>query len=334
MVSLAEGVALEQGVKRHLSASLWTPQGSAVEELLRVRRSLPALPAGTGLRIALLNAGGWIVQWLEGDEAAAAPVQAHLRSVLGLRHERPLHSSTGPVTLREPFQLVSVHSHEKSTDVARRLHLMQREREQGWGCQPLEAWQVLAAPCMLDASSCSEAVGRSDVVLVASDDNVAVESVRWLAQDLQARMAYQRYAGGDALRGDLGGAYVDVARELSVVTRVRAIPRRALVPGHELLGVRNLRRLVLLLDGGSGRVEAVCAEAVRFLAGASSLPEVSIVTDRGDVAQQALRALGAIPALPVSVTSAPCAGPHVAAAVAHMLEDEDAAQAAPASGAA
>lgn len=330
MVSLAEGVALEQGVKRHLSASLWTPQGSAVEELLRVRRSLPAPTPGAELRLALLNAGGWLVQWLEGDEAVAAPMQAHLRSVLGLRHERPLHASAGPATLRQAFQLVSVHSHEKSTDVARRLHLMQREREQGWGSHPLEVWQALSAPCLLDADSCRQAVGRSDVVLVSADDNVAVESVRWLAQDLQARMAYQRYAGSDAVRGDLGGAYVDVSRELAVVTRVRAIPRRAFLAGHELLGVRHLRRLVLLLDGGSARVEAVCAEAVRFLAATASRPEVTVVTDRGDVAEHALRTLAAVQGVPVAVTSAPCTGSHVATTVARLLDEEDPAASGPA----
>ena len=267
--------------ERLVCASHWTPPGSAIDHLLAGRAGQLARASGSGLRTAVLHAAGWLVRWVEGSADAMQAEWERLQAHPDLRHTMLLHRSLGPATLRGPVQVASLYAGEQGSTVARRLHWIAREREQGWHAEPEEVWQALCAPCQLASGTPVGFLGRREVLALASDDNEAVEVVRSLAQHHRADVAYQRYADGDTTRLDVGAAYTDVASGRAAVTRVHGLSRRALVSGATVLGLRHIDTLVLILGERDARNQAALAEVEQFLQGLPQRPLVQVVAHRG-----------------------------------------------------
>jgi hypothetical protein len=289
---------------RLMCASQWFPLDSAVSALLAGRKSFLQRHERTGLRTGLLFASGWLVRWYEGTDAAVEEELERLQSDPHVHGLRLLHRSQGAGLLREGVQFATLHGGDDIEVVARRLRGVARERTQGWDAEPAEIWQALAAPCLLEHPGSLGFVGRRDVVAIASEDNQAYESVRVLARANRLRVAYQRFAGSELERADLGAAYVDLPLENSVVTRVHALPRRALATSVSMVGLRNVQCLLVLLGSREPRAQALLAEARELLASLPSPPAV-VVAGRGSVTREEARdILGDAPMLSLEVLPA------------------------------
>jgi hypothetical protein len=279
--------------------------GSAVEAMLAQRAALLERAIAQGVHTALLSTAGWLVHWLEGPHDAVQAAWEQLCADAGATPPILLHRSQGPSALQEPVQIASLYA-EKGSDVARRLHFIAREHQQGWAAEPLEVWQALSAPCLVDANGSLGYVGRRQVLAVASDDNEAIELVRSVAHRADARIAYQRYAGGELRRCDVGAAYSDFAATRTTTIRVQALSRRALAAGIQLLGLGHVERLVLLVGRERTRARAVLAETARLLRGLDHPPAIHLVSTcdaTRELAADALKALAEAQHLKVEVSA-------------------------------
>ena len=88
--------------------------------------------AGRSVRTALLYSAGWLVQWHEGAHSAVEAewgARAQVTRVTAMR--ACCNASRGAASLQDPVQLASLHDADRSTDVARRMHALSREHEEG-----------------------------------------------------------------------------------------------------------------------------------------------------------------------------------------------------------
>lgn len=308
----------DEAFTRLLCATHRAPAGSAVEALLAQRAPLLQRANSTGVQTALLFTAGWLVHWLEGPHEAVHEAWEQLSRKSGARRPILLHRSRGPSTLGEPVQIASLQA-ERGSDVARRLHSIAREHEEGWTAEPLEIWQALSAPCLNQGNGSLGFVGRRQVLAVASDDNEAVDLVRSVALHAGALVAYQRYAGSELQRGDVGAAYADLASTLTTTIRVQALSRRALAAGVRLLGLGHVERLVLLVGTERTRARAVLTEAARLLRTLAHPPVIHLVSPcdaTRELAAGALQALAAAQHVVVEVSS--CASATVSSVLAAL----------------
>ena len=299
-------------------ASRWRREGSAVEALLRLRPALLQQGLSNGARTALLSSHDWLVQWHEGLAEAVTAQRDMVQAELGLDAPRLLHGSFGPGTLPEPVQIASLQVMDQAADVARRLQFLERQHEQGWDAEPAEVWQALCAPCQLGNWK-PTLVGRREVVAVASEDNDAEELLRGLAARAGARVVYQRYAGSDVQRRDLGAAYMDLEHADSATTRVQALSRRALASGIDLLGLRQLDRLVVLLNPQTLGQPGLLDEIARLIGRLPLRPLVHLVSPCAATRAWGTQALRGGVGLPVVPLAAPHTGQGAVQAVADLL---------------
>ena len=276
---------------RLLCASQWAPEGSAIEAMLAQRALWLRRNAETGVRTALLYVSGWLVQWHEGNAEAVEAEWLRVRALSPGRAVRQLHRSQGRASLRAGVQIASLHAAESAGDVARRLRALERDSASQ---EPVVLWQALCAPCQL-APAGTAALGRRDLVAVASEDNEAVDLLRLLAEEKGLRIAYQRYAGTDLQRADVGASYLDVPLEESGITRLHALPRRALLASMTMLGLRDVRQLVLLLGSHEQRARTVLAEATHWLQDLAPPTAVLVSCPCPKVRALALESLASVP---------------------------------------
>lgn len=284
---------------RVVCASVWMPAGSAVEALLALRAPILARNQASGLRSAYLHAAGWLVQWHEGPAEAVRAAWAETEADPAHRQARVLHASHGPATLAEPVQVTTLHAGDRPSDVALRLHRLRREGEQGWTAEPGEIWQALCAPSLLAAPEGVGLLARRNLMTLASEDNESVEVLRALAQRCGVRLAYQRHAGADLRRADVGAAYADLPVSLSVVTRVMALSRRSLDQGLACLATLQVQQLVVLVGSSQRRTQELLQELAGLLRRLHTPPRVLLVAAteaEGQAAQAALTALTGLPA--------------------------------------
>ena len=303
-------------VVRMLFASEWSPRGSAVEALLRLRPALLQQAIGNGARSALLSSQGWLVQWHEGSVEAVAAQRDATQAAFGLGSPRLLHGSHGAGLLAQPVQLASLQMSDAAGDMLRRLQFLERQHELGWDAEPLDVWHSLCAPCRFPGGWRPGLVGPREMVALVSDENDAVELLRDLAGHFGARVAYQRYAGSDLQRRDVGAAYVDVEAGDAMMTRVQALSPRALGAGTDLLVLRRIDRFVLLVNPQSAARSTLLDEVARMVGRLPTRPWVHVMcpcpASRAWAAQQ-LRGSCGVAVLPVE---APCTG-HTAVQALH-----------------
>jgi hypothetical protein len=156
-------------------------------------------------------------------------------------------------------------------------------------------------------------VGQREVVALVSDDNDAVELLRALANQVGGRIAYQRYAGSDLQRRDVGAAYLDLEVGASLVTRVHALSPRALGTGAALLGLRQVDRFILLLHAQSAHQSSLVEDVARMIARLPARPWVHVMCPcpaSRAWATQELRGAAGVVVLPIDAPASGYAGLH------------------------
>lgn len=255
----------QQQHTRVICASLTRVDGSVMDELLGIREQVCAFNRAHGLRAAFLHASGWFFQWLEGPAAA---IDKALRvSQADSRHGslRVIHRSLGKPFLNQLLEIAAVHGGEKPTDVARRIHRLERDQSAGPSAEPQELWLELAAPLRLaPADACPSALVRRHVVAVTSEYTESVDLIRTLAERFSSPVTYQRFASGTPKSADVGAAYVDLPGS-GHVTRLQALSRRSL--SHPLVeySLRQLNSMVLLLGARAEPSQALLEEVAVLL---------------------------------------------------------------------
>jgi hypothetical protein len=272
-------------VHRLMGASVCRMPGSVVEQLLAMRQGICRFNAKKGLRSALLYSGGWFLQWHEGPQAVVEEAWAYAQGHPGNAHGRVIHRSDGAGALPRTLHIASLHSRDKPSDVARRIYAIQRERDLGWVADPIEIWDALSAPCLVQDVDPMAAVARSHVVAVTSEYTESVDLVKAIAERGRSPVSYQRFADGDARNADIGAAYVD-ARVGGQVTRLQALSRRALEDGMVQMSLRRMECLVLLIGSRSAASARLAEAAASLLRTLPQRPSIKLVGPCADTAAE------------------------------------------------
>jgi hypothetical protein len=282
-------------VHRLVGASLCQMRGSVIDRLLAMRKDISRFNAKRGLHTAVLYSSGWLVQWHEGPAASVEEAWVRSQAQPGHGHHRLLHRSPGAATQVRRLHNASLHSHEKPNDVARRFYEVQRRL--GRHAEPAQTWQCVSAPCLIDPDVTLPASARCHVVAVTSELTESMELIKAVAERHRVPVSYQRFADGEG-RGDVGAAYVDIARD-GQVTRLHAISRRALEDGMVQLSLRGMRCLILLLGGRADSAARLGVAAKSLLERLRHQPAVRLLGSCRDTSSAAAAALAGMPRLDI-----------------------------------
>ena len=282
---------------RLMGASLCRVTGSVVDRLLGMREGICRFNAGAGLRSALLYSEGWLLQWHEGP--AEAVKEAWRLPAASCAHSPPrvIHRSVGPHGLVDQLHIATLQSGDKPTDVARRLHRVQREHAGGASAEPAAIWHRLSAPCLADSGEV-ESDARRDLVVVGSEYNQSIELIKAVAERYQATVGYQRFADCDIKSGDVGAAYVDVGH-MGGVTRVQALSRRALANSMVRLSLRNVQRMVLLLGSRPQPAATLATSVATILNTLGARPIMTMIGPCPAIRAHAAEVFTAVPGMHV-----------------------------------
>lgn len=261
---------------RLMGASLSRVPGSVIDQLLGMREGICRFNSARGLRTALLFSGGWFIQWHEGPEEAVEEAwrRPDLLPVHG--HSRLMHRSEGVPTLAEPLHIATVHCNERPTDVARRIHRIERERELGWRAEPHEIWQSMSAPGQGRTGEMVGSMARRNLVALTSELTEAVDLLKAIAEKSRVPVSYQRFADADIRKSDIGAAYIDLPGSCHT-TRIQALSRAALASHMVAVGLAQTHCLVLLTGARPLAAERLAGELKHLLSGSDTLPVVCVM---------------------------------------------------------
>lgn len=262
------------GPVRLMGASVARMPGSVVEQLLGMRERIRRFNERRGLRTALLYCGGWFVQWHEGPGTAVEETWRISRSHSGHSNPRVIHHSAGPGSLVAPLQIATLHGQDKPTDVARRLHELERDAADGEAPEPVEIWRRLSGP-VAGRYAQDPPAARRRVLAVTSESTACVDLVKALAEHCRVPVSYQRIAGADSRIADVGAAYVDVG--CGGRTRVHALSRQVLAHDIVRLSLARLDAVVVLLPGRPRAGPSLEAVVQSFAQGMATSPAVRVV---------------------------------------------------------
>jgi hypothetical protein len=236
-------------VARTVFACVSRLQVPVMDHLLTIRNELtaPGLP-GDGAKYAFLYTSGWFVMWVEGsDEAVDFAVQ---RVAGDPRNEdqKLLHQSHGRAGLRERIVVATTQTPLRPTEFARWvLHM----RDEGPSLEPVDIWNRLGAPCLIDSSSRPCTRPLRQYVLVAADDHGPVDQLRELGERFNSPVVYQRMGLPRRHSPDMGMAYVDVPVE-GGAARVRVVPGRAMAQASVRNSMPSTDAIVLISGNRPG----------------------------------------------------------------------------------
>lgn len=216
-------------------------QGSAIDQMLRIRQRAAANNGAHGVHTALYLGGGRILQWLEGPRGEVHAALA--RATRDTRHaaQALLHESEGPRTLGDVWMLRANNHHPVTMPMPTQPHT-----------PPLALWEHWTAPWTGFAAG-GEAPPFSRVLLLAADSDQNFAAVQGVASRWRTRVVHERYAIGTANSPDTGGCYTDV-EYLSALTglqriRFHALARRSL--RHQLLASTRWDLVLMHLQADS-----------------------------------------------------------------------------------
>jgi hypothetical protein len=261
---------------RVMGAGLWNLPGSVMQEMLGARRWFAKNHEATGVRMAFLCSGSWMIQWYEGSPEAVEAAWALAGAHPAQRNLRLLHRSRGPAFVPDPVHIASVHDGASATEVGRRIYRVEREHALGWLAEPADIWRALGAPSALGNVPGADSVARRGLVVLTSEYNECFDVLKGVADRLAARPVYQRFASGKLRSGDVGGAYIDLDSG-NHVTRVQALSRAALSQRMVRLNLRDSHCIVMLVGERPHAAAALAEEVAAWVESEPMRPEVKLI---------------------------------------------------------
>jgi hypothetical protein len=273
-------------VTRAVCASVSRIEGYVIEEHLSIRNDI-CTPGSLPVRYAFLYTSGWFILWVEGsDEGVTAAIERAAKDRRN-HHQKLLHRSTGPASLRERVVVATTQTPMKPSQFARWVMQM---KDDGPMLEPLEIWNRLGAPCLVGALHAPCSRPSQQFALVVADDHGPVDQLRKIGERFHTPVIYQRFGLARRHSPDMGMAYVDVPTAQGAA-RIRVLTRRALAQDEVKQSMPRIDAMVLLV--GTRPAPAIelttsVAEAVR---GISHAPQVWVVGPAGEPTESCTRLL-------------------------------------------
>jgi hypothetical protein len=273
-------------VTRAVCASVSRMEGSVMDQLLAIRNDICA-PEQTRVRSAFLYTSGWFVVWVEGSDKAVDTALKRAADDKRNQHQKLLHRSRGPATLRERVIVATTQTPMRATQFARAvMHL----KEQLAGFQPQDIWNRLGAPCLIADPHDPWTRPARQFALVAADDHGPVDQLRKIGEQFASPVIYQRFGLARSHSPDLGMAYVDVPTAAGAA-RVRVMTRRALAQACVRRSMPPVDALVLLVGTRPAAAIELAASVADAVKGAQQPPKVWLVGPPGEPTDACARLL-------------------------------------------
>ena len=273
-------------VARAVCASISLIEGSVMEELLKFRNELMAPGMRVSAKFAVLYTSGWLVLWLEGtDEAVEDALQRAARDPRN-EHQKLLHRSRGPAQLRDRVMVASTQTPLRPTQYARWvLHML----DEGRHLEPVEIWNRLGAPCVIDKSN-TPARPVQQFALIAAGDHGPVEVLRQLSEYFKSPVVYQRFGVAQRHSPDMGSAYVDVPVK-NGAARVRVMSGTAMARSAVRESMPRLDAIIMLIGGKPMMVVELATNVAKALIPLEERPKVWLAGAPGEPTTACLRLL-------------------------------------------
>jgi hypothetical protein len=263
-------------VTRTVVACISRLDGPVMDHLLRVRNELTAPDAAAAsAKFAILYTSGWFVMWVEGsDEAVDYAVR---RVALDPHNEdqKLLHRSRGRAGLRERVMVVATQTPLNPAQFSRWIAHMSDE---GPSLEPVDIWQRLGAPCLIDSSTRPCRRPQQQFVLIAADDHGPVDQLREIGLKFSSPIVYQRFGLARRHSPDMGMAYVDFPVDAGAA-RVRVVSGRSMAQSAVRNSMPATDALVLITGNRPTAVVELSTHVADALKKLARKPQVWVAGD-------------------------------------------------------
>ncbi|MEJ6023924.1 hypothetical protein [Ramlibacter sp. PS4R-6] len=273
-------------VTRALVASVSRMEGSVMEQLLAIRNDICA-PGQVRVNSAFLYTSGWFVVWVEGSDKAVDAALKRAADDKRNHHQKLLHRSRGPATLRERVIVATTQTPLRPTHFARWVMTL---RDEGSRLEPLDIWNRLGAPCLIDPTRKPFERPEQQFAVVAADDHGPVDQLRKIGERFASPVIYQRFGLARSHSPDMGMAYVDVPTDRGAA-RVRVLTRRALAQASVRRSMPPVDALVLLVGTRPAPAIELTSSVADAVRGAAQPPRVWLVGPAGEPTEACARLL-------------------------------------------
>lgn len=234
-----------QPVKRLIYASVSNVQGSAFDEMRRIREHAVVRNQALGLRIALLYMCGWFVEWIEGPAPAIQDLMHRVSQDTRHHGLKVIHRSVGQPRLFRPWIGSIVQTSETPTQFAQRVFAQHERFAAGVVQEPASVWLGLCSspdPDMpVDAS-------WPRVMLLSARGAQGFDLLEWLSRETQRKLVRRRFAGAPEDGPDVESDYLDLPAHGGHGLRLLANARKGLAMGMTHAFLPDYAAIVLLLD--------------------------------------------------------------------------------------
>jgi len=189
--------------------------------------------------------------------------------------------------LRERVVVASTQTPMRPTQFARWVMQM---KDEGPMLEPLEIWNRLGAPCLVDTSRRPCTRPTHQYALVVADDHGPVDQLRKIGERYASPVIYQRIGMARSHSPDMGMAYVDVPTE-DGVARLRILTRRALEQAAVKQSMPRIDAMVLLVGTRPASAIDLTTSAADAVKGLEYCPKVWVVGPAGEPTESCTRLL-------------------------------------------
>lgn len=230
-------------VARAVCASIARVDAPPMEYLLRVRDEVLAeVPLGAA-KYAILHTSGWFVLWVEGRSEIVEQALSRAASELGNEKQVVLHRSNGPGRLRDRIVVATTQTPLRASEFARWVMQL---RDDGPALEPVDIWNRLGAPCLIEAAQRLGGRPAQQFALIAADDHGPVDQLRHLSERFASPIIYQRFGLAHLHSPDMGMAYVDIPAR-GGAARIRVMSGRSMARSTVRDSMPTLDAIVLLI---------------------------------------------------------------------------------------
>lgn len=234
-----------QPVKRLIYASVSNVQGSAFDEMRRIREHAVVRNQALGIRVALLYMCGWFVEWIEGPAPSIQDLMHRVSQDTRHHGLKVIHRSVGQPRLFRPWIGSIVQTNETPTQFAQRVFAQHERFASGEVQEPASVWLGLCSPP--DADMPMMAANWPRVMLLSARGAQGFDLLEWLARETQRKLVRRRFAGAPEDGGDVESDYLDLPAHGTRGLRLLANARKGLAMGMTHAFLPDYAAIVVLL---------------------------------------------------------------------------------------